>query len=83
MASPLQFGSIEVPWRHCGPLLRVRELDVLMIVSNMLIDFMAEHPEHVDPNNALQFLSDDGGETYNLCHCMYCLIDNIGLYLIK
>lgn len=30
--------------------------------------FMRKHPEHISPNNSLQFLSDDGGETYNHCH---------------
>lgn len=31
-------------------------------------DFINLHPEFVAKNNALDFLSDDGGETYNLCH---------------
>ncbi|KAG0134258.1 nucleotide-diphospho-sugar transferase [Tuber indicum] len=30
--------------------------------------FMKEHPEYINPNNAMGFLSDDGGETYNHCH---------------
>ncbi|CUS14327.1 unnamed protein product [Tuber aestivum] len=30
--------------------------------------FMKEHPEHIHSNNAMGFLSDDGGETYNHCH---------------
>ena len=30
--------------------------------------FMKEHPEHLHKNNALDFLSDDGGKTYNHCH---------------
>nr|POE46755.1 alpha-1,2 mannosyltransferase ktr1 [Quercus suber] len=30
--------------------------------------FMAQHPEHVEKDNGMQFLSDDGGETYNHCH---------------
>ncbi|KAL9061326.1 MAG: hypothetical protein Q9162_000200 [Coniocarpon cinnabarinum] len=30
--------------------------------------FMKEHPEHLAKNNALDFLSDDGGKTYNNCH---------------
>ena len=32
-------------------------------------DFVAEHPEYVVPNNAMNFLSDNGGTDYNLCHC--------------
>lgn len=30
--------------------------------------FMAKHPEHIAENNAMEFLSDNGGETYNNCH---------------
>lgn len=29
---------------------------------------MKEHPEHIPAQNAMSFLSDDGGETYNRCH---------------
>ncbi|KAI9430959.1 alpha-1,2-mannosyltransferase-like protein, partial [Lactarius psammicola] len=31
-------------------------------------DFVNEHPEFVSPNSAMNFLSDNGGESYNLCH---------------
>ncbi|KAF8507780.1 glycosyltransferase family 15 protein [Gautieria morchelliformis] len=31
-------------------------------------NFTREHPDYVDPNNALHFISDDGGGSYNLCH---------------
>lgn len=30
--------------------------------------FMGDHPEHVAPGNSMDFLSDDGGKTYNKCH---------------
>ena len=30
--------------------------------------FMREHPEHIAKNNAMDFLSEDGGKTYNNCH---------------
>lgn len=30
--------------------------------------FMKNHPEHIHANNALGFVSDDGGESYNKCH---------------
>jgi hypothetical protein len=29
---------------------------------------MRLHPEHVAPDNAMAFVSDDGGANYNLCH---------------
>lgn len=31
-------------------------------------EFIAEHSEFVSPNSAMNFLSDNGGERYNLCH---------------
>lgn len=30
--------------------------------------FMKNHPEHIASGNSMDFLSDDGGETYNHCH---------------
>ncbi|KXS95476.1 hypothetical protein AC578_6866 [Pseudocercospora eumusae] len=30
--------------------------------------FMKQHPEHIAEGNAMEWLSDDGGETYNHCH---------------
>ena len=32
-------------------------------------DFITENPQYVAPNNAMNFLSDNGGANYNLCHC--------------
>lgn len=32
-------------------------------------EFIAEHPQYVSPQNSMNYLSDNGGETYNLCHC--------------
>ncbi|KAF9522713.1 nucleotide-diphospho-sugar transferase [Crepidotus variabilis] len=31
-------------------------------------DFMREYPQYVSPHNALDFISDDGGNSYNTCH---------------
>ncbi|KAI5795598.1 nucleotide-diphospho-sugar transferase [Geopyxis carbonaria] len=30
--------------------------------------FMQEYPQHIAKDNGMAFLSDDGGNTYNLCH---------------
>ncbi|KAJ5379059.1 Glycosyl transferase family 15 [Penicillium cosmopolitanum] len=30
--------------------------------------FMTNHPEHIAEDNAMEFISDNGGETYNKCH---------------
>ncbi|KAJ7429936.1 glycosyltransferase family 15 protein [Mycena galericulata] len=31
-------------------------------------EFMAEHPYFIDPQNSMDFLSNDGGNKYNMCH---------------
>ncbi|BCS29455.1 glycosyltransferase family 15 protein [Aspergillus puulaauensis] len=31
-------------------------------------EFINEHPEHVAEGNSMQFLSDDNGKNYNMCH---------------
>ncbi|ODV62846.1 glycosyltransferase family 15 protein [Ascoidea rubescens DSM 1968] len=31
-------------------------------------DFLKEHPDYLHENNLMSFLSDNGGEKYNLCH---------------
>ncbi|KAJ7472203.1 glycosyltransferase family 15 protein [Mycena latifolia] len=31
-------------------------------------DFMKKYPQHIAKDNAMGFMSDDGGETYNRCH---------------
>ncbi|KAJ6624188.1 glycosyltransferase family 15 protein [Mycena sp. CBHHK59/15] len=31
-------------------------------------EFIAKHPQYIADDNAMAYLSDDGGETYNLCH---------------
>ena len=32
-------------------------------------EFTKKHPEYVQKNNSMGFMSVNGGETYNLCHC--------------
>jgi alpha 1,2-mannosyltransferase len=32
-------------------------------------EFVSANPELVEPDNALAFLSDDGGESHNGCQC--------------
>ena len=32
-------------------------------------EFIEENPQYVAPDNAMGYLSENGGETYNLCHC--------------
>jgi len=35
------------------------------------VDFIRQHPQYVAPDNAMNFLSDDGGAEYNLCMCTF------------
>lgn len=35
------------------------------------LEFIDTNPGLVSPDNAMAFLSDDGGESYNRCHCAY------------
>lgn len=32
-------------------------------------EFIADNPGFVEQKNSMDFLSDNGGESYNLCHC--------------
>lgn len=32
-------------------------------------EFMKEHPEYIAKDNGMAFLSDNNGDSYNLCHC--------------
>jgi len=36
--------------------------------------FMKEYPQHIAEGNAMKFVSDDGGETYNKCHFVSTII---------
>jgi len=33
------------------------------------IEFVANHTGYVHPENSIDWISYDGGENYNLCHC--------------
>ena len=37
-------------------------------------NFLKENPGMMPEDNAMQFLSDDGGETYNRCHCAFIVL---------
>ncbi|KAF5380813.1 hypothetical protein D9615_003967 [Tricholomella constricta] len=41
---------------------------LIMQDQNKVYDFTSKNPGLVSPDNAMAFLSDDGGETYNRCH---------------
>lgn len=43
-------------------------LDTIPTLWESTKSFMKNHPEHIAKDNMMGFLSDDGGENYNLCH---------------
>jgi hypothetical protein len=42
-----------------------------LVRSHVRPAFMKENPDLVVKDNALEFISDDGGESYNRCHCPF------------
>ena len=42
----------------------------LSISLDTQIDFRKEYPDLIAEDNSLSFVSNDNGESYNLCHCM-------------
>ncbi|KAG6814354.1 hypothetical protein H0H92_010939 [Tricholoma furcatifolium] len=43
-------------------------IQVLLESGNKVYEFTSKNPELIPEGNAMSFLSDDGGETYNRCH---------------
>ena len=37
-------------------------------------EFITDNPQYLAPNNSMPYLSEDGGKTYNMCHCTYCSV---------
>ncbi len=63
--------TIESLWSNVtGTLDLLLRTDLHGSCSLPRVDFIDQHPEYVVPNNAMNFLSDDGGAKYNLCLCM-------------
>jgi alpha 1,2-mannosyltransferase len=42
--------------------------DTIPTLWDSVKKFMSNHPEHIAEGNSMDFLSDDGGKTYNKCH---------------
>ncbi|CAD6579864.1 MAG: alpha 1,2-mannosyltransferase 2.4.1 [Tremellales sp. Tagirdzhanova-0007] len=43
-------------------------LETIPTLWDAVKDFIKVHPEHIAEDNAMRFVSDDDGETYNRCH---------------
>ncbi len=74
-ASPCLYMSMKLQSQPCGKLSKVGFLSAStyfkLNINKSLLEFIKLHPDLVEPDNAMQFLSDDGGETYNRCHCEF------------
>jgi hypothetical protein len=58
--------------RHYGKPRKVFSLHSFTIEQHKPIresDFLKSHPEYLAEGNAMDYISDNGGEEYNLCHC--------------
>lgn len=64
--------SLRKRFRVFGVMLKVVPNYALMYIFTNLWttpDFIKLHPEYLAKDNAMGFLSETGGDTYNLCHC--------------
>lgn len=43
-------------------------VETIPTIWDSVKSFMQKHPEHIAKDNAMKWVSDDGGETYNHCH---------------
>ena len=43
-------------------------VETIVTLWDTVKGFIKEYPELIPERNAMRFLSDDGGETYNRCH---------------
>ena len=43
-------------------------VETIPTIWDSVKSFMKKHPEHIVDGNAMKWVSDDGGETYNHCH---------------
>ena len=61
---------MKLPFLRSGVTFKVLSPYFSLIVPDLAAtDFAKLHPEYVAENNAMGFMSENGGEKYNLCHC--------------
>lgn len=44
-------------------------------------EFVTEYPQYVSADNAMSFLSDNQGKTYNVCHCAQFIVHYLPMVL--
>lgn len=63
------FKFMKVNKKKYGFILSVSEYEATIpTLWATISDFIEKNPQHVNKNNLMNFVSNDNGETYNLCH---------------
>ena len=57
------------PWRPGFTLAMLEYVQTIPTFWDTMTEFVKENPQYIAKNNAMNFLSDDGGRSYSLCHC--------------
>jgi alpha 1,2-mannosyltransferase len=57
------------PWHSGFTLAMVEYVQTIPTFWDTVLEFTKENPQYIAQNNAMGFLSDTGGTSYNLCHC--------------
>ena len=64
-----------------APVVIRRTLKLISRLTPPRSDFIKKYPEYIPEGNGMKFLSDDGGETYNRCHCELFICSALALCL--
>jgi alpha 1,2-mannosyltransferase len=74
--SLFEFGaSVPTLWKHTKGMLQSSALTLqfaLLVTKHsylFFVDFMMKYPRLINKDSATRFITDDGGKTYNNCHC--------------
>ncbi|EDO14645.1 hypothetical protein Kpol_299p5 [Vanderwaltozyma polyspora DSM 70294] len=63
------FKFLRVNNKKIGFILSVTDYEqTIPTLWSTVLSFFSEFPEHLNKNNLMNFISDDGGTTYNRCH---------------
>jgi len=63
------FPETESPWHPGFTLAMLEYVQTIPTFWDTMTDFIKKNPQYVAKDNAMGFLSDDGGRSYSLCHC--------------
>lgn len=71
MALHCRYTSINALFPLSGMQQKVRLVSEVYQSLNLttIAEFIKANPQYLPRDNAMSFISDDGGNTYNLCHC--------------